>query len=224
MLLSRLRRNATPRESVRETAGSPRPTSYILVGLLGLYFAVQLLVPLRHHLYPGNVSWKDEGHRFSWHMKLRDKQAEGRFVAVDPASGDAEVIRPWEYGLTVEQEYAMLNEPDMILQFAHHVEEELREEGREDVEIRALAAVSLNGRDPQLLIDPAVDLADQRRTLAPVDWILPLDEPLPAGAEKPPWQRVNGPPFIEYQQEIRQGARQAGWGELFQPRARQERQ
>ncbi|MCA9068216.1 MAG: HTTM domain-containing protein, partial [Planctomycetaceae bacterium] len=44
----------------------------VVVGL-GLWVAVQLLIPFRHLLYPGNVSWTEEGHRFSWHMKLRSK-------------------------------------------------------------------------------------------------------------------------------------------------------
>ena len=41
------------------------------LALLHLYVLAQLLVPLRHWLYPGTVSWTEEGHRFSWHMKLR---------------------------------------------------------------------------------------------------------------------------------------------------------
>jgi len=32
------------------------------------------LVPLRHLLYPGYVSWNEQGHRFAWQMKLRDKE------------------------------------------------------------------------------------------------------------------------------------------------------
>jgi hypothetical protein len=35
--------------------------------------------------------------------------------------------------------------------------------------------VSLNGREPQLLIDPSVDLAAEERSLAPARWILPLE-------------------------------------------------
>jgi hypothetical protein len=38
--------------------------------------AFQTLVPFRHLLYPGNVSWTEEGHRFAWHMKLRSKVAD----------------------------------------------------------------------------------------------------------------------------------------------------
>ncbi len=58
-----------------------------MLSLLVTWFAVQCLVPLRHLLYLGNVSWTEEGHRFAWHMKLRDKQGRADFVAVDPTTG-----------------------------------------------------------------------------------------------------------------------------------------
>jgi hypothetical protein len=45
---------------------------------------------------------------------------------------------------------------------------------------------SLNGREPQPLIDPVVDLATQPRTLAPASWIVPLFQPLPARHAPPP--------------------------------------
>jgi len=38
--------------------------------------------------------------------------------------------------------------------------------------------VSLNGRQPQLLIDPNVDLAKERVGLLPARWIVPLSTPL----------------------------------------------
>jgi hypothetical protein len=37
---------------------------------------------------------------------------------------------------------------------------------------------SLNGRQPQLLIDPNVDLAKEQVSLLPARWILPLTTPL----------------------------------------------
>ncbi len=47
----------------------------ITAAVLGVFVTFQLLFPLRHFLYPGNVSWTEEGHRFAWHMKLRIKTA-----------------------------------------------------------------------------------------------------------------------------------------------------
>jgi hypothetical protein len=37
---------------------------------------------------------------------------------------------------------------------------------------------SLNGREPQLLIDPNVDLAKEEMSLLPTRWIIPLTTPL----------------------------------------------
>ena len=72
----------------------------------------------------------------------------------------------------------MTGRPDMILQFAHFLAQELRGEGYEYVEIRVEASISLNGRKRQLMIDPNVDLAAQRRSLRHMAWIRPLTEPL----------------------------------------------
>ena len=44
--------------------------------LLGVWVAVQVLIPLRHFALPGNVHWTEEGHNFSWHTKLRDKDSD----------------------------------------------------------------------------------------------------------------------------------------------------
>lgn len=49
------------------------PASRCLFILISAYLLFQLLFPLRHWLYTGDVNWTEEGHRFSWRMKLRDK-------------------------------------------------------------------------------------------------------------------------------------------------------
>jgi hypothetical protein len=73
----------------------------------------------------------------------------------------------------------MANAPDMVVQFAHYLEQLWREKGQPDVEVRAQVLVSLNGRKRQNLIDPAVDLTRMKDSLAPKRWIVPLHEPLP---------------------------------------------
>jgi hypothetical protein len=148
----------------------------LTLGLVAAYVALQLLVPLRHHLYPGDVAWTEEGHRFSWRMKLRDKEAHAVFVLTDPASGRTWTVDPLEYLFPWQRE-EMVSRPGMILQFSHFLAREKRKEGYRDVEVRAFVPASLNGRNPQLLVDPALDLTRERRTLTPARWILPLAEP-----------------------------------------------
>ena len=145
--------------------------------------AVQILAPLRHWLYPGNVSWTEEGHNFSWHMKLRDKDPFIQFQITDPKTSETWRPDPRRY-LTRRQIGKMGTRPDMILLFAHHLAEQARKDGHEDVEVRVKARASLNSRMPRLMIDPSVDLAAQtRRLFARSAWILPLQEPVTTASD-----------------------------------------
>lgn len=142
--------------------------------LMGVFFAIQILMPLRHFLYPGNVSWTEEGHRFAWHMKLRDKSSRAIFKVTHPATGREWIANPSQL-LTPRQVRKMANRPDMILQFAHYLAEVFGKQGVEGVEVYAHIMTSLNDRKKQLLIDPSVNLAAQPRDLWSASWILPLD-------------------------------------------------
>ena len=155
-----------------------RPDQRLTLALLGIYMTVQLLVPLRHFLYPGYVGWTEEGHLFAWHMMLRSKRGKAEFFATDPVSGRSAKINP-QYLLTPRQLRKFSRWPDMVLQFSHYIANELRKQGYPQVEVRARVVASLNGRRPQLLIDPTVNLAAQSRTLMPTPWIVPFQEPLP---------------------------------------------
>lgn len=143
-----------------------------------LYLAIQFALPLRHWLYPGNVNWTEEGHRFSWHMKLRDKEASVTFRVTDLAAGQTSFADPY-VDLKSWQLRKMSGRPDMIHQYALHLAE--RERSSPDgppLQVRVTCYCSLNGRPRQLLIDPAVDLAAQPRGYARAAWILPLKTPL----------------------------------------------
>ncbi len=160
----------------------PRLRAWI-VGGLGLWMAVQILLPLRHYLVPGNVHWTEEGHRFAWHMKLRDKEGEARFIASNPANGATEVVDPRKE-LTSWQSRKMSTRPYMIHRYARHIARTRLERGWADVEVRADVRVSLNGRPKQRLIDPTADLAAQPLHLIHNAWILPLTTPLKAEDEE----------------------------------------
>ena len=172
------------RIGTRERGPDPAASSigrYVVVGLLAGYLAVQVLVPLRHHLYPGNVNWTEEGHRFSWRMMLRTKDVQTGFFVTDPRTGERQRVSPLAFGLTAEQTKEMPLRPDMILQFAHHIDKEMRRRGRGDVEVRVVAMASLNGRDYQHMIKPRVDLSKKPRSLERSDWIVPLRKSLRSG-------------------------------------------
>jgi hypothetical protein len=182
----RARRLRLPRPPLISRVGPPPPgwrlsgARALLLAGLGLFLALQVFMPLRHWLYPGNVSWTEEGHRFAWHQKLRDKEADARFFATEPASGRTEEIDPFGY-LTDWQYDEMAARPDMIVQFAQHIERDAQETfGLRDVEVTAEVEASLNGRESQRLINPDADLSSvELSPFTTADYIEPLRTPLP---------------------------------------------
>jgi vitamin K-dependent gamma-carboxylase len=130
------------------------------VGILmfACYFALQIALPLRHHLYPGSVDWNEEGHRMSWRMMLRSKRGRVLYYVEDRVSGHTWEINPAPM-LTPHQRLSVPSRPDMIWQFARHLKAIFQERGYPDVAVYADSRVSLNGRPRAPLIDPTVDLA-----------------------------------------------------------------
>lgn len=164
-----------PRETVDEARvpwGTPRETAVAL--FVALWAAFQCLVPMRRQLYPGNTLWTEQGHRFAWRMKLRDKRGRTRFLVKDGVEPDR-VVNPRAF-LTRFQVRRSAGEPDMLLQAAHRLAElETTRRGR-PVEVYVLAWVSLNGRPYRLLIDPNRNLAAEADGLGYPDWLLPLQD------------------------------------------------
>lgn len=147
----------------------------ITTGFLTLYFAFQLLFPLRHHLYDNNVSWSEEGHMFAWHMKLRDKEVLAlQITVIDTYSETQWEVHLPDY-LTERQIQQMSDRPAMLLQFAHHVAAMMEQEnGFEVAGIYAIVVVSLNGHPPAYLIDPRANLAEAEQDfLKTASWIMP---------------------------------------------------
>ena len=149
----------------------------ITVAAVGLYLTWQLMFPFRHFLYPGNVSWTEEAHHFAWHMLLREKDVGIRFLVHHKRSGKRGWVKLSEF-LRERQLSRMSKDPDMILEFVHFVRDHYRDHGEGEVEIRVLALASLNGRKPQLLMDPTINYAAVDRVWGTQPWIVPLHEPL----------------------------------------------
>lgn len=143
-----------------------------LAVLIAVWIVVQVLVPLRHYAIPGNVHWTEEGNRWAWHLLLRAKTAQLRFLVEDPTTGER-WVESLDSHLTAYQ-ISKVRLPDMILQFAHHLKAYYADEQR-DVEVRVEAYAKLNGRPAQWFIYPHQDLTQIRRPyIPPADWIEPL--------------------------------------------------
>ena len=143
-----------------------------LAVLLALHVAVQVLVPLRAFAYGGNVLWHEQGMSWSWRVMAREKNGSVTFRVRARGWSRERLVSPSDY-LTPVQEREMVTQPDLILQLAHHVRDELRARGLEDVEVRVDARASLNGRPLAPFVDPEVDLAAIEDSLRPAAWILP---------------------------------------------------
>ncbi len=172
----RLRRGAPSSRLQKEPlSASVSPRNPLLEGGLLLYFFLQLALPLRHFLAPGNVLWTEDGFRFAWQVMVMEKVGRVSFRVEDPATGRHRTVDP-RSTLTKVQVKMMSTQPDLILQFAHFLREEEIQQGRGVPQIGADTWVSLNGRPGRPLIDPTVDLARVSWRDPHASFVLPLKE------------------------------------------------
>ncbi len=162
---------ATPR-------GSPMQSRHLIIALLALHVAIQIYLPLRQHMYPGNTSWTHEGHRWAWRMKLVPKTVTSiRVFTVDPDTGQTiELNESLDRAVLPMQKERMGRQPDLLLQFAHDVHDKLQEKYGKDFPIYADVRVSMNREISQPLIDATVDLSKETWTLGPASWIVPREK------------------------------------------------
>ena len=135
------------------------------------FLAVQVLVPLRHLAYPGNVRWNEEGYRFSWRVLVTEKAGFVKLRVTGDTFDGERLVYPEEY-LTPVQAERMAFQPDMILATAHIVRDDFASRGHEGIEVRADAFATFNGRPAARLIDPDVDLAAIDAGIGPKAWVL----------------------------------------------------
>lgn len=146
------------------------PMRNLAKAFIAIYVAIQILVPLRHWLYPGDVAWNDRGHRFAWRMKLRSKKGTLKFYATNPEGKKFRVSL--DNLLTSRQHTTMYTRPDMILQMARQLAQ------HPDWKLEVKSNIQLNSREAQPLIKPGIDIRKATWSLfQPADWIEPLQAP-----------------------------------------------
>ena len=155
------------------SAKENRPSwpAWTAVTLCVLFFAVQILIPFRHLTYPGNVRWTEEGYLFSWRVLVTEKTGLVKFRVTSSQFQGHRLIYPEDY-LTPLQVERMAYQPDMILATAHIIRDDFVARGYQQIEVRADAFVTFNGRPAARLIDPGADLAPVSRGPGPKAWIL----------------------------------------------------
>jgi hypothetical protein len=148
------------------------------IWIASVYFVVQALLPIRYHLYPGNIHWTEEGHRLSWKMMLRAKSGFLRLRIINNKTGETKTINPKDY-VTPNQNRRVGILPDITWQLIQVIKKDLSAQGWHDIQIYALSSCSLNGHKARPLIDPDYDLAKARwLVFGRNEWILPYDSEL----------------------------------------------
>lgn len=170
MALARLTGSAAPsRIDDREArAPVPRPAAVALA----LLAAVNIVLPLRHYAADGNVRFNDDGYYLSWRVMLTERTGFVEFEVADPINGTTWTASP-ELLLDQWQTAQVTSRPDLILATAHLIADDFAHRGHPDVEVRAEAWVSFNGRPRVRWIDPTVDLAAIARTAPANAYVLP---------------------------------------------------
>lgn len=145
----------------------------VLIPAFVLFFLIQLALPFRCWMYPGELFWTEEGYRFSWRVMLMEKAGYAQFIVQD-GSGERIAVDNAKF-LTRLQEKMMSTQPDMILQYAHLLRDHYLKKGLKSPRVYVDSYVTLNGRLGKPLIDPTVDLARVEDTFAHKTWILPFE-------------------------------------------------
>lgn len=152
--------------------------------LLGVFIAFQILVPFRYLLYPGNIFWTEQGFRFSWRVMLMEKSGYAEFYLVQPDTRAELKINTGNH-LTRTQEKMMSTQPDMILQYAHYLNEVYQDTTLywgdksfrfKNPEVHAEIYVTLNGRPSQLYVDKKYNLAAIPNDLSNRYWLEAFNE------------------------------------------------
>ena len=168
----------TPSQKKMANMIAPTPKKWVTqlqAAGLALFLLWQIIWPWRFTAYPGDLFWTEQGYRLSWRVMLMEKAGYITYYISDPATGRKGEVHPGDY-LTTNQEKQLATQPDLILQFAHYLEDIYHEKGIDHPVITANAYVSLNGRGSRLFIDPNIDLTKEEDSFSPKTWILPNEK------------------------------------------------
>jgi len=158
--------------------------SRILTFFIVLFVLIQLMVPFRYLLYPKDLFWHEEGFRFSWRVMLMHKEGYSTFYLKDRATGKTMEVKNEEY-LTPRQIDHLNTQPDMILQYAHHLkiiyDDTILHFGNKSIHLKnpsvhARIFATLNERPSQLFISEKYDLTQFKYNLCHRTWIEPLKQ------------------------------------------------
>ncbi len=170
-----LKRILPTKKIVLKQVTYPNKQNPFYVGIVIVFLAMQLLLPFRSILYPGELFWTEEGYRFSWRVMLMEKLGIATFKIVDTKTGQFFYVDNKDF-LTPFQEKQMGSQPDFILEYAHYLGDHFSKQGHKNVGVFVDSYVALNGRLSKPFIDKAVNLYTEKESFEPKNWILPFTD------------------------------------------------
>jgi hypothetical protein len=145
----------------------------VIYPILAIFLGLQIVIPFRSLLYPGELFWTEEGYRFSWRVMLIEKAGSTNFKIVDLKKGSFFMVNNTDF-LTSFQEKQMSRQPDFILEYAHFLGDHFKKQGHKNVGVFATSYVALNGRLSTRFIDKKIDLYQEKASFKHKKWILPF--------------------------------------------------
>jgi len=146
----------------------------IITGIILIFFSIQLALPWRYFLYPGELFWTEEGYRYSWRVMLMEKAGYANFKIVDEKTGNYFYVKNEDF-LTPYQEKQMSFQPDFILEYAHYLGDHFSRQGHQNIQVFVESYVALNGRMSRPYINPKIDLYREKESFYHKNWILPFE-------------------------------------------------
>ncbi len=147
---------------------------YITSKLILLYLIVQLLLPLRHAYFGGNLFWHEQGYRFSWRVMLMEKNGYTSFIVRDPVENVQKEADQSLY-LTPFQQQQLRSQPDMMIQFGRFLGDQFKKEKGYNPEVYVKSRISLNARRSKQFTDDNYDIYGNKHPMRD-GWIIPFKE------------------------------------------------
>lgn len=151
-------------------ATQTRPAKKWFTVFIILWCSVQVLLPLRHWLYPGRVAWNLDGFYFSWMMKLNTRLGAGVFY-VDTDQG-RQTVDPDEQ-LSPMQAAAARTNPNEMVKYSRYLRQQFEAKGLRVDRVTNDVKIRLNDRPEKPFADPDVDLSRVPYGIfTPNSWVL----------------------------------------------------
>ena len=151
-------------------ASRSKTSQPIILSALVIYGLLQLLIPFRFALYPGDLFWKEQGYRFSWRVMLMEKAGSITFKVEDLKTKRKSIVDHQEF-LTPLQEKQMCTQADMIHMTALIIKDRYKELGLDSIAVYADSFVTLNGSGSRPFVKSDVDLLSLKNPYFDRSWV-----------------------------------------------------